>query len=208
MTKYILVGLVAVAASSASALTISFDEAGPATGLFNNANPLTTDYSGIGVTFSGPNPMDGGAILNQSGAFGVNALSGTNFLAFNRAGTAGVQMLNGGHPYDPEQINFSVAVNTVSINASGGNFKGVFVMTAFDSSNNLLGGSAIATAVGQWGLLSFNSSTNISKVVLTEATNAGYFVYDDLSTSAVPEPASMAVLGLGAAALIRKRRKK
>ncbi len=190
---------------TASAITINFDEFGVAPTVFNNANPLRNAYAGQGVFFTGPSPLAGGAVLDQASNFGVNALSGRNFLAFNRSDT-GVTMLNGGRPFDPETITFSNFVNQVSIFASGGVFQGTFVMSAYGAGNTFLGASLVNTNAGQWGLVGVNTGANaIDHVTLTEVSGATFFVYDDLS--AVPEPATMAVLGLGAAALLRRRRK-
>ncbi|MEQ1823494.1 MAG: PEP-CTERM sorting domain-containing protein [Fimbriimonadaceae bacterium] len=207
MNKWMISAGLVVVSSLGSAVTITFDEFGAAPSVFNSANPLRNEYAGVGAIFSGPGPNDGGAILDQSGNFGVNALSGRNFLAFNRNGTSVVEMLNGGHPFDPEQINFSVNVNNVGVFASGGFNAAIFALTAFDSSNTFIGGSVLQTAAGQWGSLTFSSNTNISKVVLTEISNASTFVYDDFSYNSVPEPATMAALGLGVAALLRRRKR-
>src|SRR5262245_9362983 len=69
-----------------------------APGLFLDTTHLTELYSPLGVHFSGPGGNDGGAILNQSGNFGVPALSTPNFLAFN----SGARMQDGGIPIGPE----------------------------------------------------------------------------------------------------------
>lgn len=203
--KLLLAGIGVALVGSASAVQISFDEAGPAVSFFSSANPLGNEYAGLGIFFSGPSSLDGGAIINQSGNFGVNALSGTNFLAFNRS-FSGVTMLNGGRPIDPETITFNFSMNDFSIYASAGVFNGVFVLSAFDASNNLIGMDVKSTGVGQWQQLKVGTVTDIARVTLTEVSGAQYFVYDDLS--AVPEPATMAILGLGAAALIRRRKNK
>ena len=65
------------------AMVINFDDVA-APDMFLNTTHLTDQYASLGVHFSGPSDIDGGAILNQSSNFGVNALSGVNFLAFNR----------------------------------------------------------------------------------------------------------------------------
>src|ERR1700687_4479303 len=71
----------AVAASPAGATLINFDGTG-APCCFASTSPLTNLYAGQGVTFQGLNGV-GMSILNQSGNFGFNAHSGTDFLAFN-----------------------------------------------------------------------------------------------------------------------------
>jgi hypothetical protein len=51
--------------------------------LFADTGPLTTRYSSLGVTFSGPAPGQGGAILFFS-SFGQGTHSGEDIFAFNQ----------------------------------------------------------------------------------------------------------------------------
>jgi hypothetical protein len=157
-------------------------------------------YAPKGVNFSGPGQLSGGSILNQFGNFGVNPLSSSNFLAFNRDAI----LSNSGVPTDPETISFTEAIADFSIFASGGVFSNTFQLQAFDINNIFLGANTINTAVGEWKELSFSSSLgNVSKVVLTGTGAATFFVYDNLSftpaSKSVPEPGSLiGILGLGA----------
>ncbi|TDL83825.1 VPLPA-CTERM sorting domain-containing protein [Meridianimarinicoccus aquatilis] len=64
--------------------SITFDELGPAPCSFASAGPLDNEYAGRGVTFSG-----GWEILDECGNFGVNALSGDSFAAYNTS-TSGI----------------------------------------------------------------------------------------------------------------------
>lgn len=205
MKKILLSALAITGVSQAMAISINFDEFGMGPTLFNSTDPVREEYAGMGVHFKGPGDFDGGAILEDS-SFAVKAHSGTNFLAFNRNGTDGVKMLSGGHPFDPESILFDNAISDFSIWATSNTTAGLFVVAAYDSNDTFLGVNAFLSSANQWSQIGFSSgSSNISKIVLTEASNASVFMYDDLS--AVPEPASLAVLGLGAAALIRRRRR-
>lgn len=177
---------------------------------FSGTTALTNLYTPLGVTFSGPVQLSGGAILNQTSGFGVNALSGSNFLAFNRNAT----LSNGGLPTDPETISFTNLISDFSIFASGGFNSNTFQLQAFDINNLLLGTNAITTAVGKYGQLSFSSSLgNISRVVLTGIGGDNTFVYDNLSftpaSKSVPEPGSVLGLiafGAGSATSLRKRK--
>ncbi|WP_445636722.1 PEP-CTERM protein-sorting domain-containing protein [Nostoc sp. DSM 114161] len=168
--------------------------------LFIDSTALTDLYAPLGVNFSGPGQLSGGSIADQSGNFGVNALSGSNFLAFNRDAI----LSNGGIPTDPETVTFTDLISDFSIFASGGREPNTFQLQAFDINNSLLGTDTITTAVAEWGQLSFSSSLgNISKVVLTGIGEDNAFVYDNLSftpaSQSVPEPASLiGILGLGA----------
>ncbi|MDZ8226385.1 MULTISPECIES: PEP-CTERM sorting domain-containing protein [unclassified Nostoc] len=186
--------------------------------LFSDTTALTNLYAPLGVTFSGPFQLSGGSILNQGSNFGVNALSGSNFLAFNRDTT----LSDGGLPTDPETISFADLISDFSIFAAGGfdflfpeEFEPTtFQLQAFDINNLLLGTDTITPAVGEWKQLKFSSSLgNISKVVLTGIGETNAFVYDNLSftpaSKSVPEPGS--VLGLiafgacGATSLLKRK---
>lgn len=200
-TAFITLGTI----STAQASLINFDtdaNGNPinAPSFFTNSTALTNLYAPLGVTFSGPVQLSGGSILNQSSSFGVNALSGSSFLAFNR----GAILANGGLPIDRQSISFADPISDFSIFASGGFESNTFQLQAFDINNLLLGTNTITTAVKEWGQLSFSSSLgNISQVILTGIGADNTFVYDNLSftpvSKSVPEPASLiGILGLGA----------
>ncbi len=210
-TAFITLGTV----NTAQAGLINFDtdaNGNPinAPSIFIDSTALTNLYAPLGVNFSGPAQLSGGSILNQSSNFGVSALSGSNFLAFNR----GSILSDGGLPTDPETISFTDLIGDFSIFASGGSNSNTFQLQAFDINNLLLGTATITTAVGEWGQLSFSSSLgNISRVLLTGIGANNTFVYDNLSftpaSKSVPEPGS--VLGLlafgacGATSLLKRK---
>jgi hypothetical protein len=190
MKRALLAVLAVATVSLASAQNITFEELGVQPSGFANTNPLTNQYAPA-VTFAGPNPLDGGAVLNQSGNFGVNAHSGEHFLAFNKAAS----MQNGGVATDPETLTFGSAMTDVSIWAAGGFNTDSFQMQAFNAANQLIDTDSLSTQ--DWAQLSV-SGIGITKVVLTQTGDSAW-VYDDLTF--VPEPASLALLILGVAAM-------
>ncbi|MBD2359839.1 hypothetical protein H6G36_01255 [Anabaena minutissima FACHB-250] len=175
--------------------------------LFSQTTALKDLYAPYGgVTFGEPGTLSGGAILggtiqDQLDNFGISALSGSNFLAFNRE----ANLLDGGVPTDPLIINFTGLISGFYISASGGFESTTFQLQAFDAKNILIGNKTMTTLAGEWGYLSFNSSArrdNISQIVLTEIGNKNSFVYDDLGFLAgvvvIPEPTSvLGLLGFG-----------
>lgn len=108
---------------------------------FASTVALTTEYSALGVVFSGPGGNDGGAILDECGNFGVSGYSAPNFLAFN----INSGLSNGGIPRGPETLTFSVAVDTVAINA-GGASAGTITLECFDAGAASVGSQSIAGA--------------------------------------------------------------
>lgn len=193
-----------IVAPTQAATTIGFDDAvAPST--FANTVALTEAYAGLGVHFAGPAEKDGGAILDQDSSFGLGALSGRNFLAFNRqSGFSG-----GGVPQDPETILFDSLMATVSVYAAGGRTTDTFTMMAYDAADVLVDTDTITTL--EWGLLSVSSPGGIRRVVLTQSGDHA-FIYDDLSftglTPAIPAPGAilLGTLGTSLVGWLRRRR--
>jgi hypothetical protein len=186
---FIVTSAMCAVSMTSAATTIDFDNTG-APGFFNSTMPLAIKnyYENLGVTFSGSVNSFGGSILNQSGNFGFNALSGTDFLAFNTALTG-----------DTEVLNFTNAVSSASIWAASGNPGSAF-MKAYSSDGTLLSTASINSS-RTWTELSVSSSSNqlISQIVLQNNSNA--FAYDNLqyNVAAVPEPETFAMLLAGLA---------
>jgi hypothetical protein len=171
---------------------------------FDTTVALTTTYSGQGVTFAGPGGNNGGAILDQCSGFGIDAHSGTDFLAFN----TDANLMNGGVPEGPETITFSSLVSNVGLYVGGNDTGASYTLNAYGAGSNLLGTTSGTPTGGQWLQLVLDVS-NISSLQLTFTTSTA--VVDDLSWNAtgVPEPSTLGLLCLGAAAMfaaLRKRR--
>lgn len=106
-------GLGIVVAPPTGATVINFNEVTAPCLFIESPGPLTSQYSSLGVNFSGPAPGSGGAILNECSNFGVTGHSAPNFLAFNTTAF----LPSGGVPEGPETIAFTSPVSSVQINA-------------------------------------------------------------------------------------------
>ena len=140
---------------------------------FSETTPLRDAYVAFGVTFSGPAALDGGAILNECGNFGVAGYSSPNFLAFNCESF----MSNGGLPMGPETLDFSEPMGYVSILAAAGGFP-IFsaTMVAYDAAGAIIDSDTI-TLTADAQLLGV-SGCGIVKVVIDGPC---VFILDDLT---------------------------
>ena len=190
-------------AAPGSATVITFDEFYAPCG-FQETVLLLEQYADLGVHFRGPTPSDGAAALGQCGNFGVDAHSGTQFLAFNRQGS----YHGGGSPTDPETIAFDEPMAAVSIYVASGftNSAGDFVLSAYATDGALLAVDGISTPAETWAMLNVTSAAGIDYVVLEGPVNEVFFVADDLSFTPVPEPMTVSMLLMGAAAALHRRR--
>lgn len=178
--------LVSVGGAQAAVTTINFDDA-PAPCLFVDQTPLSGEYAAQGVTFQavGGPAME---VLDQCGAFGFNARSGSQFLAYNTALTSS--------QFD---AIITATLGSASIWAASSE-SGTATLQAFDAFDNLVASDSLSLTAG-WQELAV-SGTGIAYLRLSSSTRAGAF--DDLQfdAAAVPEPISLALvsaalLGLG-----------
>lgn len=195
---------------AAQAGFIDFDDL-TAPSVFVDTVALSEEYAGQGVHFDGESDgdggKDGGAVVHEDGGFGIGALSGTNFLAFNRSAF----LSDFGVPTDPERVTFDSLMGQVSIFAASGHEPNTFALEAFDIDGNLLDSGAVATSQGldpDWQqLLVSSSSTGIKSVRLRGTGIDNAFIFDNFAfttfstgggpSPVIPEPSSFLLMGLG-----------
>lgn len=189
-------------ACAVSASVINFELGAP--DVFDGTTALRDAYSGLGVLFSGPGPLDGGGVLDQGSAFGILARSGVDFLAFNADPDA--VFMDGGHPTGPQTISFATPQTFIEIFASGANDDGSFRMDAFDAADTLIATSgAVDAPAALWTPLSVNAP-GIRRIVLTELGGDGIYVCDDLTF--IPAPGTTLLIAAGTLAARHRSRAK
>src|SRR5215211_5325265 len=161
--------------------TINFDDATTAPCSFISTGPLTTRYTAsMGVTFSGPAPGKGGAILDQCGGFGVTGHSPPKFLAFNVGLTGAGQ----DYPDPPETITFANPIHSFEIKAGQNGSGGTFTITGFDGTTPVSVNSRNSTQALSVLTLAATRMTSV-KLEYVPGT-VDYMIFDDMKFGTAP----------------------
>lgn len=193
--KYLLISVIALlicfgGVKSTGALIIDFED-------LTDSTPVTNQYSGLGVDFSGATVLTAGISLNE---FEFPPYSGTN-VVFDESG--------------PIIATFSTLMLDVS-----GYFTYLMpvTITAYDSSNNIV--DTITSSFFSNMALSGDSGSSpneflqvaytggISWIEIAGDPSGGSFTMDNFGGTPVPEPATILLLGSGLGGLMVWRWKK
>lgn len=181
----------------------------------------------IYLTNSADSSLSGSTLLNfnaealgsfNSRAFGSNVTLSTSGTALNVESIyAGSYAATGNYVANGSGGNSFDLVFTNAVSAFGFNWGAAdmsWTMNLLDSSNTLIGSLFVAAQTDPYAaFIGANGNGQLIKTVQMVQANYDYILLDDLqfvqgSGTAVPEPASVALLGLSLAGLAALRRRK
>jgi len=175
-----------------------------------SAAPVTINFEGIapssGVAYFGPNYSEAGFNLNNPGGAGQAAVvsatagfnnSGTDYYAWNN--------FSDNNPVLLTSLDGSL-FDLLSLDVG----RGQGGLSSFDIIGNLTGGGTVVFNVvgaGAFSNISLSGFTNLVSVSFSY-TSGDVGAIDNLQLAVVPEPGSVALVGLGFAALAVSRRRR
>lgn len=183
-------------AGGANAATIIFDDAWTSLG---QGASLGSFYSSQGVTISGTLfGLVGGVGNGDPGNWDLEGTVGSAFLGINQ-GTSGNPTITFSAP-QTGSIDIGVAFGETSNFLVSGSLGGSSVFSSSISINDNDNGQ------GTWSTFAFSDPIDTIQVQLTSGSASAYGI-DNVSFTAVPEPSSGLLLGIGALGVVALRRR-
>lgn len=187
----IVLGLIAAGISQAVMFDWESISLGVSTSFSQTVGGLTATVTGVSSQVTSITASGGAANL----PFGLRSVCGGVATPSNS--------------WRPTRIDFSSTVTGVTawFGDNGPDDDGTVTLSAYNANNILIGSSSIVRGTTLPAQSLTVNAVGIAYVIgTTNATPNGHsVVWDNVST--VPEPATMAVFGLGAATLLRRRKK-
>ncbi len=150
----------------------------------------------------------GPGLVNPGASYSDPSNSGLQWNGFNYYGQTSKDILsNGAGTIQIDYANFTQAIGLDANNFAGYAYSGSMEVwngnTLVDTVNFNLGGGS-----GESVFLGYRNDSGITRVVVTSPTYSWSPLIDNHTYGVVPEPASLAVMGLSALALVRRRRQR